>query len=601
MAILTFSQHAQSLSDQSYGASFINASADSYDLLGNLDPMNTSMGAVYATVTGARMTYSGYGYSSVATGVITGASRYDDAGNLAWSISKLSGIALNDSTLNAALDTGNPFTAGALGNWGYLNGNDTITGSAGNDKISVSRGTDVINGGLGVDTVEFQEASNFASGVSANLTTKQYFAHDYYGIKVAGLSGTMAGIENMQGSGGHDFLTGNAGNNVINGMSGNDTINAGAGNDIIIDDSGSDIVNGGAGIDTIDYSRWAGNSVSVALSPVIVGGSGVGEIMTKNFLPGDSALWGQSDTLSGIENVAGTHNNDIITGNALNNEIIGNGGNDTLNGGAGVDTASYATSLKGVAVNLALAGAQVTGQGTDKLAGFENLTGSNFNDTLTGTAGNNTLTGGAGNDTLAGNAGNDLLLGGAGVDTASYAAAATGVIVNLSLLTAQNTVGAGADRLSGIENITGSNSIDTLTGNALANLLQGNAGNDRLSGGAGNDTLNGGIGKDTLTGGLGNDTFTFTSQNDSLTMTADTIADFTVKLDKINLSAIDANALTVANEAFSFIGASAFTQTAGQIRYAAGVLTGDVNGDGFADFSINVTGVTTLAASDFVL
>ena len=47
------------------------------------------------------------------------------------------------------------------------------------------------------------------------------------------------------------------------------------------------------------------------------------------------------------------------------------------------------------------------GAGSDTLSGFENLTGSAFNDTLTGNAGDNVLTGLAGNDVLAGLGGAD--------------------------------------------------------------------------------------------------------------------------------------------------------------------------------------------------
>ena len=111
---------------------------------------------------------------------------------------------------------------------------------------------------------------------------------------------------------------------------------------------------------------------------------------------------------------------------------------------------------------------------------------------LIGGAGNNTLIGGVGNDTLIGGAGNDTLDGGAGSDTASYADATAGVTVSLAMTTAQNTVGAGTDTLTNIENLTGSNLNDTLTGNAGANILNGGTGNDTLNGGAGNDTLIGG-------------------------------------------------------------------------------------------------------------
>jgi len=56
------------------------------------------------------------------------------------------------------------------------------------------------------------------------------------------------------------------------------------------------------------------------------------------------------------------------------------------------------------------------GAGSDTLTGFENLTGSQFNDTLTGSAGANTIIGGSGNDKIAGAGGADTLTGGVGAD-----------------------------------------------------------------------------------------------------------------------------------------------------------------------------------------
>ena len=58
---------------------------------------------------------------------------------------------------------------------------------------------------------------------------------------------------------------------------------------------------------------------------------------------------------------------------------------------------------------------------------------------------------------------------GVGLDTVSYANATSGangqgVTVNLALTTAQNTIRAGTDTLSGFENLTGSQFNDTLTG-----------------------------------------------------------------------------------------------------------------------------------------
>ena len=69
--------------------------------------------------------------------------------------------------------------------------------------------------------------------------------------------------------------------------------------------------------------------------------------------------------------------------------------------------------------------------------------------------------------------------------------------VSLATGTAQDTIGAGTDTLTNIENLTGSGHNDTLTGDAGSNTLDGGAGDDSLSGGAGDDTLDGGAGTDT--------------------------------------------------------------------------------------------------------
>jgi hypothetical protein len=74
--------------------------------------------------------------------------------------------------------------------------------------------------------------------------------------------------------------------------------------------------------------------------------------------------------------------------------------------------------------------------------------------------------------------------------------------------------------------------------------------------------------------------------------------------DTIDLSAIDANG-AAAGDAFSFIGTSAFTHQAGELRvFTSGsqtVVAGDVDGNGTADFQILVAGTVTLTAADFVL
>jgi serralysin len=147
--------------------------------------------------------------------------------------------------------------------------------------------------------------------------------------------------------------------------------------------------------------------------------------------------------------------------------------------------------------------------------------------------------------------------------------------------------------LTGAANING-------TGNNLDNLLTGNASANTLTGGAGNDTLIGGLGTDLLIGGAGNDIFKFNSIADSsVGITHDNIADFKPG-DLIDLSSIDANSTTaLVNDAFSFV--AAFTNMAGQAMFSGGLLSSDINGDGIADFEVQLTGVASLAATDLIL
>jgi hypothetical protein len=57
---------------------------------------------------------------------------------------------------------------------------------------------------------------------------------------------------------------------------------------------------------------------------------------------------------------------------------------------------------------------------------------------------------------LTGGNGDDTLTGGAGTDTSNYSTATAGVTVNLSIATAQPTVGAGTDTITEVENVAGS-------------------------------------------------------------------------------------------------------------------------------------------------
>ena len=137
--------------------------------------------------------------------------------------------------------------------------------------------------------------------------------------------------------------------------------------------------------------------------------------------------------------------------------------------------------------------------------------------------------------------------------------------------------------------------------------MSGGAGNDTLYGDTGTDVLSGGAGVDQLFGGADRDVFRFTAASDSGTTlaTADRIRDFSqAQGDLIDFSGIDA-ITGGSNDGFSFIGASVFGRIAGQLRAEViggqTLVSGDVDGDGVADFLIRVDGVHALTAADFFL
>ena len=160
---------------------------------------------------------------------------------------------------------------------------------------------------------------------------------------------------------------------------------------------------------------------------------------------------------------------------------------------------------------------------------------------------------------------------------------------------------------SGNDQITGTTKSEKIDGLAGNDLLKGLAGNDTLIGGAGLDTLIGGAGADNLTGGTDSDVFKLTLLTESgiTSKTRDTITDFLSGTDKIDLSALDANETLTGDQAFTFIGSAAFNKTnaAGQLRFdtASKILYGSTDADIAPEFSIQLNGVTSLLASDFIL
>ena len=312
----------------------------------------------------------------------------------------------------------------------------------------------------------------------------------------------------------------------------------------------------------------------------------------------------------------------------LVNNVTGNTGYNTLNGGvgadflrgslgndiyvvdnvsdkaieaadAGIDRVNSAVSftLGANVENLTLTGAAAISGAGNTLANI--IIGNNANNTLSGGAGVDSMRGGLGNDSYIVDNVSDQVVESAGAGTDRIVSSVTEVLaLNVENLT-----------LSGIAAINGTGNTlnNVIIGNAANNILTGSSGINSLSGSTGNDVLIGGGHRDIMTGGAGLDDFDFNvvAEMGKTATTRDVITDFTLG-DDIDLSTIDANG-ALAGHTFSFLATkgAAFTGAAGQLRWfqsgTTTIVEGTVNADKVADFQIQLTGLKTLTAADFIL
>jgi Ca2+-binding RTX toxin-like protein len=410
-------------------------------------------------------------------------------------------------------------------------------GGEGNDFVQGTIASDILNGGNGNDTASFVNA--FTAGTTTGVTVDLNLQGTAQNTVAAG-NDTLIGIENLIGSALNDTLIGSADANVIEGGLGNDTMSGGAGND------------------TASYAgATAGVTVSLALQGAAQATGSAG-----------------TDTLSGFQNLQGSAFADTLTGDTAENVLSGGDGDDTLNsganvggavdlldGGTGSDTASFAGYAAGVAATLTGATdgiASVGGSQIAALRGIENLLGGDGNDILTGDANANVIEGGLGDDSLN---------GGAGIDTLSFRSATTGVTVDLSVLTSQNT-GVGNDTIIGFENVSTGAGADTITGDTNDNVFFDGGGADVYTGGTAIDTVDYSAATSTVTVNLN----TATAQNTGIFGGSDTIRE----IENVTGAAAFANSLTGGNTTAN--------------RLVGGAAADFLIGGGFGDTLVGGTG-----------
>jgi Ca2+-binding RTX toxin-like protein len=464
-----------------------------------------------------------------------------------------------------------------LGDNDILNGfagSDLLEGGDGDDSLTGGSGFDTMMGGTGNDSYEVTDAGDVVTEAVGEGIDTIWTSVNYALINTSEVENLFyGGTGNFTGSGndGDNQIVGRAGNDVLNGGGGNDTLNGEGGNDILNGGAGGDTLNGGTGIDSLTGGSGA---------DAMFGGTGndsyevteTVDVVQENTGQGIDTVWTSVNyalsNTSAVENLFYGGQGDFIgSGNDLDNQIAGGAGNDFLNGGGG-------------------------------------------NDILNGGAGGDTLNGGAGNDSLTGGSGADAMFGGTGDDSYEVTEAVDVVQENTGegIDTIWTSVNYALSNTSEVENLFyGGLGNFTGSGNDGNNQIVGRAGNDTLNGAGGNDILIGGAGADTLTGGIGADTFVLTALGDSGVGAGlrDIITDFVSGTDKIDFSGIDANTGVAGNQAFTMIGTGAFFGVAGQLRYdvvgADTVMQGDVNGDGVADFELQLTGIHSFVPADLLL
>jgi hypothetical protein len=183
--------------------------------------------------------------------------------------------------------------------------NDTFIAGSSGFRFRGLDGADTFTGGAGSDRIEYTSDSSFGgtAGVTVNLSTGT-------AVDGFGKTDTFTSIEQVRGTNQADTLTGGSGSfEMFEGMGGNDTID------------------GGAGTDRVSYENehFFGSTSTASV--------------TVNLSTGTATdTFGNTDTLSNIEEATGTANADTLTGDANSNTLIGLGGADTLSGGAGSDS-----------------------------------------------------------------------------------------------------------------------------------------------------------------------------------------------------------------------------------------------------------------------
>lgn len=469
---------------------------------------------------------------------------------------------------------------------------DVLDGGTGNDSLTGGAGVDNQSGGAGNDVfrVEFaEEIAGLAETISGGADRDRIDIRGTGAIGLCDISlAVISGVEELA-IGSTDLILRGTQLSAFDSVSGTGFVER-----IILSGSGLADLSGDTVIG-IDEIRGSNNANTVLLT----------DVLTGQFV----------DARGGNDSVAGSLGNDVIRGGTGDDTIAGSEGADTLTGGQGTDLIQG-----GIGNDLILIA------GVSDVSGLaETIDGGNDTDTLSfqelGATGSVNLTAAtitgierlflsdlAMTMTAAQLSGFDFIQGSGFIESIRVS---DGGVVDMSGATIVFIETVFASGAGNTFIFTGGTGVATFRGSAVADAMFagtnntamfGEGGNDTLVGAEGSDTITGGAGTDSLTGGLNDDVFDFNSVVEiGRNAARDVITDFTHGDDTIDLNGVDANTEVAGNQNFSFIGSAAFGNVAGQLRYSGGLLSGDVNGDGVADFQIGLTGAPVVTLSDLIL
>jgi Ca2+-binding RTX toxin-like protein len=414
-------------------------------------------------------------------------------------------------------------------------GKNELYGEDGGDIFDLAQGENLVYGGPGINRVTYENAEARVEIDLSNMKAKKSTGeldifediHDCFGSKYNDAIIGNSEMNKLYGLDGDDYIDAGGGADTIEGGEGNNILLGGSGNDKFLITEGSNQVDGGSDIDTAIYAEYKKEVYEEAeniereikiynfflpfysgeqfTKPIFPQGKGVTVNLITGIAEKPNSL---NDKLTNVENLEGTHYDDVITGDDKDNVLQGNNGNDIIDGGKGDDLI-------------------ISGRGHSKLYGGE------------------------GNDRFKVMKGTADIYGGEGNDSVNFEYLSLSIKVNLEEGSISYGNIADADskadcKLEGVEAIRTTAFIDIVYDSKLDNHIETGEGNDIIYISDGNDIVDSGDSDDIiylngsgvkrLMSGSGSDKFVimpgFISNNKIDVM----IGDFKLTSDRIDLS-----------------------------------------------------------------